>query len=514
MGKQITSVIIAGGGSAGWMSAIYLNRVFQRLSSPIKITVIEPENIPTIGVGEATVPMIRQFFQSLGIPEVELMIKTDATLKSGIKFVDWIDEGDGGYYHPFEAPVFSDGITIGEHWLAKAHSNTGSSSSFAHDTGIVASLCDANKILKPLSATNYDGPLSYAYHLDATKVALHLKSLALQAGVVCVSDEITTVEVSETESIASLQTKKSGNLKADFYIDCTGFASLLMGAISDNDENFVSYKDELLCDSAVTLQTPARSNQTGELRSYTTATAKSSGWIWEIDLPTRTGNGYVYSSQHCDKEAAEEELAKHLGLERSSQSFNHLKFKVGRRKQFWKNNCLTIGLSSGFLEPLESTGLQFIEMGLRIFFDFLPTQDVSKSLIRRYNATIAEMYDDTKDFIALHYILSSRKDSQFWTDIQKIKMSQNLKERLALWKGKYPSSIDFPLHAMFNHVNYLYILLGMKRFDLVGGARVESINMQSSDRILEDMQNIAQNAVKTSISHEEFIERIRAPFGL
>lgn len=512
MSEPIRSIVIAGGGTSGWMAATYLQHVLSRFSPAVKITVIEPEDIPTIGVGEATVPNIRNFFKLIEIPEVELMIKADATIKSGIKFVDWNTQNDGGYYHPFEAPEFSDGLTIAEHWHALNGANSDDIAAFAMETGIVPPLCEANLLLKTTSETQYTSATSYAYHLDAIKLANHLKNLAIKRGVILHTGKIASTRLAPSGYIEAIVTADDIAIEADFFIDCTGFAGLLIEkALGDG---YVNYQDELLCDRAITVQTPPREGAEHRIRSYTTATAKSSGWMWEIDLPTRSGNGYVYSSRFQSAESAKRELCEHLKLDPESTKVNELQFTSGRRQHFWLKNCLSIGLASGFLEPLESTGIQFIELALRLFFEHLPNKQIQQPLVDQYNASMREYYDETRDFIQLHYLLTQREDSEFWQHIRAMPYKGLLKDRMALWQHKLPSASDFSRYAIFGHVNYLYILSGMRGLPTVDNARTPNVNLNASKDIIQEMARIQKNALGDGIKHEDFIERMRAPFGL
>lgn len=511
MVNPIKSIVIVGGGSAGWMSASYLQKVLSNFEHNVEITVIEPTDIPVIGVGEATIPTIKNFFSLLDIPEVELLIKSDASLKTAIKFNYWNDKNDNGFYHPFDNPSFSDGITIAEHWLALKQNNKLSDPAFAIDTGIVSKLCEDNLVFKSTSETKYNASTPYAYHLDAIKMSVHLKKLSLERGVKLIKDKCTNVNIDVNGNISSIDTEFNGKVSADFFIDCTGFQQLLIGkALGDT---YTGY-DELLCNRALTAATKLKNNE--GIRCYTTATALSSGWAWEIDLPTRTGNGYVYSSKFQTEESAKQELAKHLNKEVNELTFKVMQFNPGRRDNFWKNNCLSIGLSAGFIEPLESTGLQLIEVGLRMFFDHFPNSLSDSDIVReQYNLLMREQYDEAKDFVHLHYLLSKRNDTDFWRKASdKNKMSSTLEQRLKLWQQKLPSQTDFRKYAIFTSINYIYILAGMNYLNISKDNKLNFIPEDRSIAILQKMKDFQKNSKPQAIKHPDFIERIRAPFGL
>ncbi len=444
---------------------------------------------------------------------MELLIKSDASIKTAIKFVDWNNKGDSGYYHPFDSPAFSDGFTIAEHWMALKQNNKLSNPVFSIDTGIVSKLCEDNLIFKSTSETQYNAATPYAYHLDAIKMSAHLKKIALQRGVKLITDKCVNVNVDTNGNISSVDTEHNGEISADFFIDCTGFHQLLLEKTLG--DTYTDY-DELLCNSAITAATKLKENDSEGIRCYTTATALSSGWAWEIDLPSRTGNGYVYSNKFQSEESAQQELAKHLNKEVNELEFKSMQFRPGRRDNFWSKNCLAIGLSAGFIEPLESTGLQLIEVGLRMFFDHFPNSVSDSDEVRdQYNLLMREQFDEAKDFVHLHYLISKRNETEFWqTATDKNKISTTLEQRLKLWQQKLPSQTDFRKYAIFTSTNYMYILAGMNYFNISNYNKLNYIPESRSIAILEQMKVFQNDAKKRSIKHPDFVERIRAPFGL
>ncbi len=508
MTKPIQNIVIVGGGSAGWMTAAYLNKVLARETAPVSIQVVESEDIGIIGVGEATVPTIREFFALIDLPEIELLVKTNATLKAAIRFENWSEKGRG-YYHPFEAPGFSDGIDAAGHWVAEALKGN-VHGDFAAGTGILPALCDTKKVPKLFDSPEYDAPTAYAYHLDAVQLGQHLRTLSVQRGVEHLVDTITDVTLDMDGAIESLSTASGQTLTADFYIDCTGFASVLIE--KNLGQGFRSYADELFCDRAIAMPTQ-HANDNPVLESCTIATAQSAGWTWAIDLATRRGNGYVYSSRHQSEDAAEVEFRNHLGAAAQDVEARHLRMRVGRRDNFWHKNCLAIGLAGGFIEPLESTGLQLIEVGLRMFFDHFPNGSGDQHLAKRYNRVMGQIYDDVKDFIVLHYHLTKREDTQFWQDCQnELKPSAALAERLELWRHKLPSTSDLGLDALFGSINYQYVLAGMDRLLPDQLPIMSSIPSQRSAALLHELGKIRQQALSLSPTQSDYVTRMRAPF--
>ena len=503
--KKINSIIIVGGGSAGWMAASYLNKMLLK-ESGISIKVIESPDIETIGVGEATVPTIRDFFQKVGIAEKELIKKTNATIKSAIKFVDWFKSGEGeSYYHPFEAPLYSDGIDISAHWAAEKQRGN-NVESFAKATGVIPDLCEAQKITNAGQNKEYMANTLYAYHLDAILMASFLRDKSLERGVIRIEDEVTEVKQNSNGEITSLVTANSGEHEADFFIDCTGFSSLLIEKTLK--EKFISLDDELPCNSAVAIQTPYTEESDFPL-PYTTATAKSSGWIWEIGLSSRKGSGYVFSDKFQSFEEAEAELREHIGGSAEGLKAKKLKMRIGRRENSWSKNCLAVGLSSGFLEPLESTGLQFIQVALELFVDYFPSAENYEVVQQNYNRVLKAKFEDAKDFIVLHYCLSQREDTAFWRFIKNdIKISDSLKQQIELWKHKLPSHSDLKEIGLFGAPNYMYILAGMNNLVHDTTAKVGDIPSSRSKTVLKKMEQIRQGAVRVSGSHKTYINSL------
>jgi len=484
--KAIKNLVIVGGGSAGWMSATYLNQIFNNKEDQFQITLIESPDVESIGVGEATIHSMRFFIASLGLSENEVMQKSNATLKHGILFKNWQGNVENDeYYHPFEQPKYNDGIHIHNHW-AKIHGTKNQDANddrSRFDFSVSPQAQFANNLKSPKSKTNkeFEGYFPYGYHLDAIKFSSYLRDVAIERGIRRVEGHVAKANLNDNGNIASVTLNCGRLIEGDFFIDCTGFRSILMNAL--NNEDYIDYSDSLLCDRAVTCQIPFEDNKENH-RPYTTSTAQESGWIWDIDLKNRSGSGYVYSSKFCSKEEAEITLSKHLQSNIEDLKFKHLKMKIGRREKIWHKNCVAIGLSAGFIEPLESTGLYFIDMSLRFLSEYNFTTNTNEAVINKYNDIIGKLVDQTKDFIVLHYALSNREDSPFWKTYKyDVPLSDELKNNLALWKSKVPTSSDFAGQiTQFTSANYTYILYGM-------GFKHEDIPCNSSYFSKERSQN-------------------------
>ncbi|MDB5397339.1 MAG: Tryptophan halogenase [Rhodospirillales bacterium] len=509
MAETMRSIAILGGGSAGWMTALYLQTALAATGrAKIAIELVESEDIGIIGVGEATVPTLRGTLAVMGIPEAEFLVRANATFKNGIKFQDWKEPGNA-FMHPFEPPSLSDGFSIAQHWV-NVRNNGGNVKQFDRAVVLTPALCDAGGSPKVWSSQPYDAPIPYAYHLDAVKFAAYMQELAVSRGVKRTAGTVVDVTLAEDGSISSLQTKEGATIRADLFIDCSGFASgLIEKTLKDP---FVPY-DDLLCDRAVAFQVPF-TDAKHRIRPYTTSAAKPAGWIWEIDLFDRMGTGYVYSSAFISDEKAEEELCRHHGVDRKTVTPRRLPMRVGRRTNSWVKNCVAIGLSSGFIEPLESTGIYLIESSIKLLIDHIGYQRPVDALVSRYNELMRTTYDDIRDFIVAHYVTSPRRDTPFWRAYTNdVKISDRLAAHLELWRHRVPmgSDIHSPL-VLFNNNNYTFILAGM---DLLPKATPYDaiMDVARSEALLSRMRQIQTSAMTMHADHRDYLIKVRGSFG-
>lgn len=451
-------VLIVGGGTAGWITAAYMDAV---LNGPkrkiVDITLVESPAIGRIGVGEATVPSLRDTLKTIGVSEAEVMRRCDATFKQAIRFTNWEKNQGESFYHPFDRRQGGRFDRSAMKWL-----NSDLSIPFAETVSIQPTLCDENYSPKMLRDNpDFAGPLAYAYHLDAEKLADYLAEVAVSRGVKHVRDDVITVQQHANGDIASVTTKANGVLEADLFVDCTGFAAVLIGKTLNVEH--IDYSQWLLCDRAVALRVPFDHHDPGKRLPFTQSTALSAGWVWDINLANRRGTGYVYASQFLDADAAEAELRAFEGSHADGIEARHLRFRVGRRARCWENNCVAIGLSSGFIEPLESTGIYLIELQAAMLCEHFPFGNDMQPLAKHFNGIVQQRYEEILDLIVLHYCLSKRTDSAFWREVQKAEhIPEQLQQRLALWREKLPSSSDCrDSLQIFSHHAFEYILYGM-----------------------------------------------------
>lgn len=468
---------IIGGGSAGWMAAAYLHSVLNARGQQrnVSIELVESPDIPRISVGEATVPSIRHLLSVIGIDEIEFMRATDASFKQSIKYVNWVHNNNTFYHHPFTRMRVQPIDFAGINWLKSDRSipfmDTCSTQPLICEWGL------SPKVTKPGSTT----PLSYAYHMNAQKFADYLRDISVARGVTHTRANIGEVKNAANGHIQSVELDNGHSVQADLYIDCTGFKALLMEkALNEPFESLAQY---LLCDRAVTMHVPYDSHYPGMVRPYTTATAMSNGWIWDIPMANQRSVGYVHASQFISKEAAERELRAYQGPDTDNLSPRFVDFKVGHRKRHWVNNCIAIGLSGGFIEPLESTGLFLADTGAVLLAEHFPhsAQDMAV-LADRYNRLMSNRYYEILDFINMHYCLTQRTDTAFWQAVQQPEhINPRLQAKLEYWKQKPPSPSDFEdqmlpgmekaasfnsrvitdTASLWNHESYECILYGM-----------------------------------------------------
>jgi tryptophan 6-halogenase len=420
----VQRIVIVGGGSAGWMTALVLARAF--IERGVEITVLESPQVPIIGVGEGSTPWLRGFFDSLGIEESEWMPACHATYKCGITFSGWSTKpGFGSYFHPFASML--DNLTMSQ-FVHNVEARVNGASLYAHPDRFFIAARLAARRLAPKPRESFPFDIWHGYHFDATLLGRFLHKKALERGVRYKSCHVTHATLRADGAIASVATLEGEAISADLFVDCTGFAGLLIDKALRTP--FVSFDSNLFNDAAVALPSPID----GPIPSETVSTALKHGWAWKIPLTSRYGNGYVYSTQFCSADAAETELRQHLGLLDVDVPARHLKMKIGRVTQHWNRNCLAIGLSGGFIEPLEATALLFIQQTAASFVEFLERGDLGEAAHEQFNRQVNEHFEGTRDYIVTHYKTNSRQDTEYWrANAANRNLSDDLKRLYSSW---------------------------------------------------------------------------------
>ena len=400
----VRSIVIVGGGTAGWMTALILARSL--LARGVEITLLESPTVPTIGVGEGSTPWLKGFFNKLGIEESEWMPACNATYKVGIAFEGWSTKpGFERYFHPFVSML--DNLTMTQ-FVHNADARVRGANLYAHPDRFFIAARLAARRLAPKPNESFPFDIWHGYHFDAVLLGEFLHKKAVARGVRYRACHVTHATLDQRGAIASVVTREGEHIRADMYVDCTGFAGLLIDQALKTP--YVSFAENLFNDAAVAMPTPTE----GPLACETVSTAMRHGWAWKIPLTNRYGNGYVYSSRFCSASDAEHELREHLGLLDSDTPARHLKMKCGRITQHWNKNCLANGLSQGFIEPLEATALMFIQRTATAFAEFLERGDLGDEAHERFNRTINELFEGIRDYVVTHYTANTRTDTEYW----------------------------------------------------------------------------------------------------
>lgn len=415
--NEVKRVVIAGGGTAGWIAAAAL---VKHLGPLIDITLVESDEIGTVGVGESTIPTARAFHGFLGIYEQAFIKATTATFKLGIEFENWRKPGDR-YFHAFGTVGKSVWLADFQHfWLEAVRQGFGGN---YIDYSLEAEAAKANKF-----QTHDGAPVSYAYHLDATAYAAFLRGLAEPAGVRRVEGKIQTVaQNAETGFVEALELESGERVEGDLFLDCTGFRALLSEQTLKT--GFEDWNQWLINDAAFAVQTALE----GPLTPYTRAIAHDAGWRWRIPLQQRMGNGFVFSTEFLSPDEAK---AKFLDALESRPLFDPrlLRFKAGMRKKAWNKNVVAIGLASGFVEPLESTSIHQIMIAVTRLLQNFPFKGITEPAIARFNDQSRRETEHIRDFIILHYKLTERDDSPYWRRCRDMEIPPSLAERIALFR--------------------------------------------------------------------------------
>jgi len=460
MNKATKSIVIVGGGTAGWLIA---GRIAAQHKSNTKegvqVTLIESANKSPINVGEGTWPTMRTTLKKIGISESDFIRECCVSFKQGAKFAGWVNGAkDDFYYHPLVLPQSYPSINLAPYWQNDPLQNA---NSFSNSVCYQEQLCQLGLAPKLITCAEFTGIANYAYHLDSAKFAVFLqKHCTKKLGIKHVIDDVIAVNPLENGDIGSLTTSNSGHIAADLFVDCSGFSAILLA--KHYKSTFVDKSDVLFVNQALAVQLPYQ-DEADDIASHTISTAQDAGWIWDIGLPSRRGIGYVYSDNHQNEDQAIERLAGYVGKDFDKLTIKKIPINSGHRKVFWKNNCVAVGLASGFLEPLEASSLVLVEMSADMIADQLPANRQMMDIIaKRFNETFTYRWQSIIDFLKLHYILSARNEA-FWRDNrQTSSIPESLQELMQLWQYHSPYDHDFNhRNEVFPAASYQYILYGM-----------------------------------------------------
>lgn len=497
MAEQLRKLVIVGGGTAGWMAAAAISKAMENMPEKCAITLIEAPDISTVGVGEATIPPIVSFLQFLGVDEQEFMRATQATFKLAIKFQDWKIKGES-FYHPFgSVGVTIDGHDFASCWL-KAKS-CGEKSQYT-DYSPAAVMAETGKFFLPHKAEkeSFLAGASYAYHFDASLVAKFFSAFSVKKGVQKMSGKVTEVLTDNRGFISSLKMASGSIVDGDFFIDCTGFHGLLIE--KSLASGYEDWSDYLPCNRAVAVQT----ENTGSSPPYTTATAVESGWIWNVPLQHRDGNGYVYCSDYCSDDEAITRLQANIQGSQITEA-HVIPFVTGKRKRIWNKNCLALGLSSGFLEPLESTAIHLVMRGVRAFLDLFPDKQCNQALTTEYNRIMSLEYESIRDFIVLHYCTTQRQDSAFWQRCQEMPVPQSLQQKISLYRAC--GALEYTPGALFKEPSWHCLFQGMGVEAQTYSSLLNGINTGQLSSVLMQVKDLMKKMAAGLPTHDQFLEK-------
>ena len=460
--EQIRNIVIVGGGTAGWLTACLLASRHDCVSEKgLSITLIESPEIPTIGVGEGTWPTLRKTLHRIGIEETDFLRVADASFKQGSRFDGWASGAANDlYYHPFDLPIAGDPNDLLINWSSKLPRPD-----FASYVGAQSRVCEQSLAPRQRGMPDYSGALNYGYHMDAVKLANYLSEHSVKnLGVRHISDHVETVIGGKNQFISGVKTRSNGTIKGDFFVDCTGAASLLIG--QHYGIGIKECSNILFNDRALSVQVPVDAES--PINSQTISTAHDAGWIWDIGLPSRRGIGCVYSSEFINDDQAEVIIHDYVAARFPSDSIRdietrRLTFKSGYREKFWHQNCVAIGLSAGFLEPLEASAIVLVELSAEALVEDFPNSKISLPILsQKFNDVFRYRWERIVDFLKLHYFLSQRNEPYWIANRQESTCPTRLIELLKLWKFRPPNQSDF-LHAneVFPAASYQYVLYGM-----------------------------------------------------
>ena len=518
MAQPIRNITIVGGGTSGWISATYLAVLFQQKiqSGDLSITVIESPDIAIIGVGESTARPMADLLRIIGIKESTFIKRCNATFKLSGLFSNWdVDENGKGvtWINPFFSQDELHGVNPAYLYAQYSMHEGGGPIDYSYTDAI--SICPGLirnfKGPRPFNAGDYQSEVPYSYHMDAIELAKILMERGKSLGVKQILDTVEDVKLDEREFITELTLKENGAHPVEFVIDATGFASILIGKAMG--EPFESYEDYLLNDRAAVAQLPHEDPT--KIEPTSRATGMNAGWSFRVPLFNRVGSGYVYSSKFLSDDEAIDEFKKYVANNTKNVDAEKLeprviRMRIGKVRKSWKNNCLAIGLSSGFVEPLEATAIYSVQVALQWLYNYFPDTDFDPAVQDRYNKLVDGLYEEIIDFISLLFCTSNREDTDYWRTVRHdMKIPPRLKENLAVWKSTMPDEADLPTRTFFTPTSYRSALMGKRFFKGRTYAQTAPLPEQAWRHYVDLRQQRTQKFINDLPGHYELLKSIR-----
>ncbi|TWX72451.1 tryptophan halogenase family protein [Colwellia sp. C1TZA3] len=500
MSKTVKNIIIIGGGTAGWLTAAIIAAHHKDAKkTELKITLVESSDIPTIGVGEGTWPTMKNTFHKIGLKESDVFKKCHAAFKQGAKFVEWVHGNGDFYYHPFTVP-----LGYGHIDLAPYVSNI---ENFARESNFQYDICEAGLAPRNLAESEYQGQCNYGYHLDAGALAELLKRHCIdKLNVEHIVDTLDECISENGERIDAVVLNKQGKLTANLFVDCSGSRSLLLGQTLNVP--FKKVDHVLFNNRALAMQVPYESEDM-PLASHTIATAQNAGWIWDIGLTSRRGVGHVYASDFLTDEEAEQNLRNYLGEAANGLVARKISFEPGHREQWWKGNCVAIGMAAGFVEPLEATAIMLVELSARYVAENLPADESLMPLVaKRFNKQMAYRWQRIVDFLKFHYMLTKRTEPYWQAHCDPTTFPDSLKEDLSLWQYRGPTTNDFTsAMELFPAASYQYVLYGMEFKPDFSRQGYLHNQQQKAEQVINRNEQLTQQMLQSLPPHRDYIEK-------
>ncbi len=500
MDKTIRNVVIVGGGTAGWMTAAALSKTF---GETLSLTLVESDEIGTVGVGEATIPMIMLYNELLGFNEDEFIAETNATIKLGIEFVDWKQVGQS-YFHPFGIlGVDMDGIPFGHYWMRML--KMGGNPNFGLFNAETQAAYSGRFARTP-PPYNTLPKINYAFQFDASLYAAFLRRFSEKRGVVRQEGKVVKVnQEALTGDITSLELENGRTIAGDFFIDCSGFRGLLIEQTLKT--GYEDWSEWLPCNRAAAVPCEKVKNADGSdapITPFTRATAREAGWQWRIPLQHRTGNGYVFCSEFISEDEACEKLLTRLDG-KALRDPKVLRFTTGHRRKMWNKNVLALGLASGFLEPLESTSIHLVQVGISKLLTYFPKAGINRHVADQYNEEMLWEYENVKDFLIAHYHITEREDTPFWKRNKYMNIPESLKARLDIFANTGQAAVQ--TRELFKETSWFAVLAGQGLLPKHHHPVADVISDDELKLRLAKIRTGITERVKGLPTHEAFIQK-------
>ena len=517
MAQPIRNITIVGGGTSGWITACFFARFFERkvAAGELAVTLIESPNIGIIGVGESTARPMTDLLRMLGLNEADVIKRCNATFKLGGYFTNWEMDEKGqpiSWVNPFISQNDVDGVNPGYLFASYSMEKDGPplSDSYTDLTSVCPSLIRACRGPRGFDSGDFQYDVPYSYHLDAIELAKILMERGKSLGVRQILDDVEEVNLDERGFVSELVLKEHGSHPIEFVIDATGFASVIIGKAMG--EPFEPLEKYLLNDRAAVMQLP-HDNPT-RIEPTSRATGMNAGWSFRVPLYNRVGSGYVFSSKFLSDDDAIAEFKKFAGPNAADRDMRVIPMRIGKLRRSWVKNCLALGLSSGFVEPLEATAIYSVQMALRWFYNYFPDTDCDPALQKRYNELVNGLYSEIVDYICLLFHCSNRDDTDYWRAVRhEVDIPPRLEENLAVWRNAIPDELDLPNQTFFTPTAYRAALISKGYYKGRRFAQASPISEQHWKKYIRVRHQHSENLVNKLPDHYELLRHIRGEDG-